>query len=90
MADEHPLDELAIAACDYSHVEVPLIGHDGNIYAIMGTVTKALRKGGATHKECEAFCRQIRSSESYHAALAVVMDWVTVTGDCVCKCEHGP
>lgn len=82
MSDEHPLEDLAIAACDYSHVKVPLIGHDGNIFAIMSTVSKALRKAGATHRECEAFRRQVTDSKSYNAALAVVMDWVDVTGDC--------
>ncbi len=85
--NDHPLDKLAITAIDYKHVEVALIGSDGNIFCIMGKVTRALRKGGATHKECELFCKQVTDSESYHAALSVVMDWVTVTGKCA-ACDH--
>ena len=87
MSKPHALDELALASVDYKHVEVPLIGHDGNIFAIIGTVSKAIRRAGASRQIVDAFQKQVTSADSYHAALAVVCDWITVADRCTCG--HG-
>jgi len=39
----------------YPEIEVQLTGNDGNAFSIMGTVTKALRRGGATKEEIELY-----------------------------------
>lgn len=60
-------------------VTVPLTGQDGNIFFIMGRVRGALKQAGASEGELEAFANEVTQSESYEAALRVVMRWVKVT-----------
>lgn len=78
-----PLDKLAIAGCEYKHVKVNLLGHDGNAMAIIGTVRKAILKAGASKAVIDAFTEQATSGD-YHKVLSTVSDWVTVTA----QCEH--
>ncbi|ANZ52374.1 hypothetical protein J3996_gp80 [Mycobacterium phage Laurie] len=61
----------------YPDVEVALVGQDGNVFAIIGRVTRALRKAG--HGEaCNAFTDAMFASASYDDALATVQQWVAV------------
>ncbi|AGS81475.1 hypothetical protein TA17A_84 [Mycobacterium phage TA17A] len=61
----------------YPDVEVALVGQDGNVFAIIGRVTRALRKAG--HGEaCDAFTDAMFASASYDDALATVQQWVVV------------
>ena len=39
----------------FPEVVVELVGHDGNAFAILGKVSRALRKGGATKEEVDEF-----------------------------------
>ncbi|MCI0562778.1 MAG: hypothetical protein MN733_30215 [Nitrososphaera sp.] len=48
--DLSALEKLALAEA-YKEVEINLYNHDGNIFAIIGTMRKALRRAGASHKE---------------------------------------
>lgn len=58
-------------------IEVELVGNDGNAFAIMGAVSKALRRAGATTEELEQY-RSESTSGDYDNLLRVAMDWVEV------------
>ncbi|NLS80141.1 MAG: hypothetical protein GXY76_23115 [Chloroflexi bacterium] len=61
----------------YPQVKVKLVGEDGNAFAILGRVTKALRKGGVSREEVDAFLHEAMSGD-YDHLLWTVMDWVDV------------
>lgn len=85
MSDLHPLEQLAIAGA-YKHVQINLFNHDGNIFAILGTASKAMRKQGkAPQGHLDFFYKQVTSSSSYDEALDIIMDWVDVTYNCPCN-----
>ena len=54
-----------------------LVGTDGNIFAIMGKVSRTLRVNGQGSKVSE-FTTKVASSHSYDEALRVVMEYVEV------------
>jgi len=58
-------------------VTVKLVGNDGNAYAIMGAVQKALRKAGAPKEEIDAYLAESMSGDYYHL-LATACEWVEV------------
>lgn len=58
-------------------IVVELIGADGNIFALMGRVRNALRRGGRSDL-VEEFIKAVINSKSYDEALAVIMDYVIV------------
>jgi hypothetical protein len=58
-------------------VEVQLSGNDGNAYAIMSSVKKALTKAGATPAEIDQYLKDSMSGD-YDNLLRVAMDWVEV------------
>ena len=59
----------------YPNVRVKLVGEDGNAFAIIGRVTKALRKGGAPDADVKEFQQQAMSGD-YNVLLATCMKWV--------------
>ena len=59
----------------YPEVKVKLVGEDGNAFAILGRVTKALRQGGASREEVAAFMQEATSGD-YDHLLWTVMEWV--------------
>ena len=61
----------------YSDVEVRLVGEDGNAFAILGRVQRALRSAGVDESEISEFFAQA-SSGDYDHLLGVVMQWVDV------------
>lgn len=62
----------------YPGVEVQLTGSDGNVFAIIGAVSKALRRAG--HGEAvEAFTADVFAATCYDDALQRVMTWVEVS-----------
>jgi hypothetical protein len=63
----------------FPDVHVRLSGLDGNVFAIMGRVGKALAQAGATQQELADFMAEVMSSGSYAEALAAVMRWVSVS-----------
>lgn len=63
----------------FPEVHVLLTGEDGNVFAIIGRVSQALRRAGCAPSEIETFQKQIQSSQSYDEALRVVMHWVSVS-----------
>ena len=59
-------------------VDVQLAGRDGNAFAIMGAVSKALRRAGATAEEIAKY-REESTSGDYDNLLRVAMKWVRVS-----------
>ena len=47
----------------YPEVEVVLIGEDGNAYAILGRVLRALRRAGVSKEERDAFVKEATSGD---------------------------
>jgi ribosomal protein S9 len=61
----------------YETVTVKLTGTDGNAFAIMGAVSKALRKAGASADEVEQYMNESMSGD-YDNLLRTAMKWVNV------------
>ena len=61
----------------YEHVTVRLIDEDGNAFAILGRVLKALRRGGVSESIIEAF-RNEATAGDYDHLLQVVEEWVCI------------
>ena len=62
----------------YPEIEVQLSGNDGNAYAIMGAVQKALRRAEVPQHEIEQYLNQSMSGD-YDNLLRVAMNWVNVS-----------
>ena len=56
---------------------VKLVGENGNAFAIMGTVSKALRKNGYLKEDIDKYMKEARSGD-YDNLLRVTMKWVEV------------
>ena len=56
---------------------VKLIGEDGNAFAIMGKVVKAMKTAGYSQDEIEDYRTKAKSGD-YNHLLAVTMDFVEV------------
>jgi hypothetical protein len=63
--------------CKYPDIEVRLSGTDGNAFAILGTVQRALRNGGVDQAEVERFYAEATAGD-YDNLLRVCMSWVQV------------
>ena len=55
--------------------KMPLIGQDGNIFAIMGRASRLLKNAGQSDKAKE-MCNRVMSCDSYHKALNVISEYV--------------
>jgi hypothetical protein len=60
----------------YPHVEVELVGEDGNAFAIMARVSNALKKAGVNQEEVDAYMQESMSGD-YDNLLRTAMKWVT-------------
>ena len=54
-----------------------LLGEDGNIFFILGRVSKVLKEGGRADKSKECSDR-VMNSGSYDEALRIIMEYVEV------------
>lgn len=61
----------------YPNVTVQLTGEDGNAFAIMSAVTKAMRREGISREEQDAFTEEAMSGD-YDNLLQTAMKWVDV------------
>ena len=61
----------------YPNITVQLTGNDGNAFAIMGAVRKALRRANVSSEEIAEYMAQSTSGD-YDNLLVTAMDWVTV------------
>jgi hypothetical protein len=59
-------------------VQVQLSGHDGNAFAIMGTISAALRRAGASKDEIDQYMAESMAGD-YDNLLRVAMSWVDVS-----------
>lgn len=59
-------------------VKVKLTGTDGNAFEIMGKVSGALRKAGASKEDVEAYMAESMSGD-YNHLLATACKWVNVS-----------
>ncbi len=62
----------------YSKVKVKLVGEDGNAFAVLGKVRRALVRAGASKEELDAFMKEATSGD-YNNLLATAMKWVDVS-----------
>ena len=60
----------------YPDIEVQLVGTDGNAFAILGKVQKALKAEGVLKDELDEFFNEATSS-TYDHLLRTCMKWVT-------------
>jgi hypothetical protein len=70
--------EMTQADCDvkFPHVHVKLSGEDGNAFAILGRVTRAMRQAGISPAEIKAF-QTAATSGNYDHLLQMVMRYVS-------------
>lgn len=61
----------------YPEIEVQLVDGDGNAFAILGGVSRALKQGGVSPEEIEKF-RYEATSADYDNLLATCASWVTI------------
>ena len=62
---------------EYKKPKVKLVGEDGNAFAIMGRVSDALRKAGASKEEIQKYKTEAMSGD-YDNLLRITMDYVEV------------
>lgn len=60
--------------------DCPLIGWDGNIFALMGVARKTLRENGLKD-EAKEMCDRITQCHSYGSALSIIGEYVNITDD---------
>jgi len=58
-------------------VTVKLVGEDGNVFNVIGKITRALKDAGQADKAGE-FQRKALSSESYDAVLQLAFNYVEI------------
>ena len=61
----------------YPNISVQLTGNDGNAFAIMGAVSKALRRNDVPKSEIDQYTEESMAGD-YDALLRVAMKWVDV------------
>jgi hypothetical protein len=61
----------------YPEIKVQLTGQDGNAFAIMGAVSRELRKAGVSKDEINEYTKQSMSGD-YDNLLRTAMEWVEV------------
>lgn len=67
-----------MADVKYPNVEVQLTGEDGNAFAVMGAVSKALRQAGVSQEEIDQYRKESMSGD-YDHLLQAAMRWVAVS-----------
>ena len=60
----------------YPEVQVQMVGEDGNAFAIIGRVSKALGRAGVSAEEVEEFTEEAMSGD-YDELLQTVIRWVS-------------
>lgn len=61
----------------YPNISVPLIGTDGNAFAVIGTVRRALHNSGINATEVTAFTNEAMAGD-YDHLLQTCMAWIDV------------
>ena len=66
----------------YPDITVPLTGTDGNAFAVLGKVSRALRQAGVSQAERDAFTQEETASD-YDRLLQTIMPVLTHRGPAV-------
>lgn len=61
----------------YPNIRVKLVGEDGNAFAILGRVKRALERGGVPQAEINQYFEEATSGD-YNHLLATTMEWCEV------------
>ena len=61
----------------YPHIQVVLVGQDGNAFFIIGKVRQALRRNAVEEADVERFTTQATSGD-YDNVIRTTMRWVEV------------
>jgi hypothetical protein len=61
----------------YPNIEVELLGEDGNAFAILGKVRRALKKADLPDEEIKEFMDEAMSGD-YNHLLVTVNEWVNI------------
>ena len=61
----------------YPDIEVQLVGTDGNAFAWLGKVQKALKEAEVSKEEIDSFFNEATSGD-YNHLLRICMEWVKV------------
>ena len=64
----------------YPNINIPLVGEDGNAFAILGRVSRIARNAGLYKNEIDAFQKEAMSGD-YNHLLTTVMEWFSIDGD---------
>lgn len=73
---EAPVQEaVKIPEKTVSRPKLKLLGHDGNIFSIMGHASRLLRANGQS-KEADEMTRRVHSSGDYYKALGIISEYV--------------
>lgn len=70
----------------HPNITVPLVGEDGNAFAILGRVKRIMRRAGLPDSEWEAFHAEATSG-NYDNLLVTVMLWFSVDEQPDDECE---
>jgi hypothetical protein len=70
------MNDATASGPKYPEIEVQLSGEDGNAFAVMGKVTKAMQRGGVSQEERDAYMAEAMSGD-YDNLIQVTMRWVT-------------
>lgn len=62
----------------HPEIEVELVGSDGNAFAVLGNVRRALVRGGVPREEVDEFMAEATSGD-YDHLLQTAMAWVEVS-----------
>ena len=62
----------------YPEVEVELVGQDGNAFAILGAVSKALKRADIPQDKIDECMTEMKSGD-YDHLLQTAMKWVNVS-----------
>jgi uncharacterized protein len=69
--------EEQMSEVKYPKITVRLVGTDGNAFAILGTVRKALKKAGVSQEQIDEFTTDATMS-TYDHLLQTCMQWVNI------------
>lgn len=58
-------------------ITVKLVGENGNVFNLMGIVTREMKKNGYKN-EAKEFINEVTKCNSYDEALIVMLKWVNV------------
>jgi len=63
----------------FPNITVKLTNHDRNIFSVLSTIKKALKKHNVSENDQLQFRKEVLGSNCYNSALNVCFRWVTIT-----------